>query len=170
MFQARTDNGIAEALRSTAGLQLGFPTRVVALAIAGALLSLALALNANQYFRKQANDLRSWQAMDGQITIMGRSVDRLNRNGLTVYVDQTIEDDIVLHYVAPSWKSHGYDPANPLRGLVGLRRVALVIPYNQRGILNNILAREPGAKIATLAPTFEPTTIEAYVITLDRVR
>jgi 4-amino-4-deoxy-L-arabinose transferase-like glycosyltransferase len=127
----------------------------------------ALALNLHQYFWKQADSLASWTAMGGRVTIVGRAIDRYQREGYDVFTAPSLANDSVVRFVAPTWTPQTYDAANPLRGLSMSHRVALIIPSGDSKELARIVHLDAAAHVTRLTPTFDPAALQAYVVTLE---
>jgi 4-amino-4-deoxy-L-arabinose transferase-like glycosyltransferase len=132
---------------------------------ASTILICALALNVNQYFREQARSLESWAAMGGQITVVARTIAQLNRPGNHVYTDESLANDIVMQFIAPSWKPQTYDPSRLLSNLPTSGSITFVVPVQEAGVMRTLRADIDNLKVSMLTPSFNSRMVEGYVVT-----
>jgi hypothetical protein len=102
--------------------------------------------------------------MGGVQSVMARAIPPLLQQGYSVTIAPGVPDDWTIASLAPGWQLQRFNPQAPVPQPLPAGGVALLIPADQRAIVDQIKQRYQVLAITRLTPGFDHGYTVAYVV------
>lgn len=118
----------------------------------------------DEYFVRQANDIRSWAASSPAETAVGREIAALNLRTTDIYLGSSLLNQPTISFFAPNYHPVAFDPSKDLP-FRGPRGVIVFLPATDSADALAIQQLYPAAQVRAFGPPF-PGPIDCYEVSV----